>query len=151
MSFKPARCTTSAYPVVRTYHECHGGACALSQPAPPPRPTLSSNCAGQFHSVLDTLFCNYLFPSLSTSLSSSFFLFQIPSGDRLASIVFLFEVSFPPNIDDAAPRLPLFPFFLAAAWALFLFIFSEAGFVFLCWPKRDLSFLCGASGQIQSS
>jgi hypothetical protein len=94
-------------------------------------------------------FYNVHFRYLSSS--SPLFCSSLPSGDRLASIVFLFEVSFPPNIDDAAPRLPLFPFFLAAAWALFLFIFSEAGFVFLCWPKRDLSFSCGASEQIKSN
>jgi hypothetical protein len=58
------------------------------------------------HSVLATRFCLQLsFPSFSSSFFPSSF--PLPSGDRLASIVFLFETGLLPNIDDAAPRLPL--------------------------------------------
>jgi hypothetical protein len=71
--------------------------CHLTPPAPLPRPTLSF---------------------------SPVFLF--PSGDRLTSIVFMFETCLLPSIDDAAPRLPLSRLSCRCPGPL-LFLFLEAG------------------------
>jgi hypothetical protein len=101
-----------------------------SSSSPPPRSALSSDRAGPLRPRYTFSTYNYHF------LPFFFFLlyphiFSLPSGDRLASIVFLFETGLLPNIDDAAPRLPLSRLSCYRLGPL-LFFFSEAGSHFFC-------------------
>jgi hypothetical protein len=128
-SFEPPTRTRSGFPMMRAIYACSILRLCRATPATRFLPT----------TIISFLFLLPFPPH-----------FPLPSGDRLASIVFLFETGLLPNIDDAAPRLPLSRLSCYRLGPL-LFFFSEAGSRFSVWPKRDLSFLCGAFGQIQSS
>jgi hypothetical protein len=61
------------------------------------------------------------------------------SGDRLASIVFLFEPGFLPNIDDAAPRLPLSRFSCSYLGSSPFFLLLRGRFSSFCGGPSEIS------------
>jgi hypothetical protein len=73
----------------------------------------------QGHSVLATHFTTIIsFPYFFLFPSS----FSLPSGDRLASTVFMFETGLTPNIESTRVLAYRFPVFLATAWVLFFLL-----------------------------